>query len=176
MTIRVQPEHTLNAEQFAPYGSLILTPDVPGERYFYTDWLGSAEVGAPVFHVNHVAESVLPLTVNSLECHPHASQIFIPLDVSRYVVTVAPSDPSGQPLLDKLQSFILPGTVGVAYGRGIWHAGATVLDRTGHFAVLMWRGRADDDLFEDVPQFTILPAGDADATRTTDFSITETQQ
>jgi ureidoglycolate lyase len=80
--------------------------------------------------------------------------VFLPVDVDHYVVTVMPGqdmpDPTGA------VSVILPGTVGIVYRPGAWHAGMTVLDRPGHFAVLMWRGAADDDRFADIPPLTIV--------------------
>jgi ureidoglycolate lyase len=95
------------------------------------------------------------LQVSLLEHHPHANQAFIPLDVSRYLVTVAPSDAAGQPILDKLESFLVPGNLGVVYRQGVWHAGASVLDRAGNFAVLMWRGAPDDDVMLPIEPVTI---------------------
>ena len=75
--------------------------------------------------MNHVAPSSLPLELVQVEAHPHAAQVFLPVDVDRYVVTVMPGgdtpDPAGA------LSVILPGTVGIAYRPGAWHAGMTVL-------------------------------------------------
>jgi ureidoglycolate lyase len=75
------------------------------------------------------------------------------VDVDRYVVTVMPGgdapDPAGA------VSVILPGTVGIVYRPGAWHAGMTALGRPGHFAVLMWRGAADDDRFAAIPRLTV---------------------
>ena len=100
--------------------------------------------------VNNLLPRQLPLTITQLECHPHAAQCFVPLDVSRYLVTVAPSLADGTPDLSGMMSLILPGTVGVIYAPSVWHAGATVLDQPGGFAVLMWRGADDDDVFTDI--------------------------
>ncbi len=141
---------------FAPYGSFVEPPPVAGQRAFFSDHLvPRAEASAPVLHVNHVAPSALPLTVTRLERHPHAAQIFIPLSVSRYVTLVMPSDANGEPLPDQALGFLMPGTVGVVYHPGVWHAGATVLDATGHFAVLMWRGAANDDEFCTIPSLQL---------------------
>lgn len=136
-------------EDFAPFGALIDKPALPGERQFYSQWLGGADL-QPVLHVNSVAPTPLPAMLHRLERHPHAAQCFVPLDVSRYLVTVAPSLPDGSVDLDGLRSFLLPGTVGVVYAPGVWHAGISVLDRPGAFVVLMWRGANDDDVFADI--------------------------
>lgn len=135
-------------EAFAAFGALIEPPHIVGERRFFSSWLGAEhDACRPVLHTNNVAQCLLPAPLDSLEKHPHAAQAFIPLDVSRYVVTVAPSDPQGEPLVDEIRAFVVPGNRGVIYRRDVWHGSARVLDRAGSFAVLMWRGAADDDVF-----------------------------
>lgn len=146
------------AEEFTPFGTFIDRPAQAGERQFYSQWLGGAGL-SPVFHVNNVLPATLPLTLTKLERHPHAAQCFVPLDVSRYVVTVAPSLPDGSADMTRLKSFVLPGTIGVVYAPGVWHAGASVLDRAGAFAVLMWRGANDDDVFADVVPTQLISQG-----------------
>lgn len=147
-----------STDEFAPFGSFIDRPAQAGQRQFYSQWLGGAGL-APVFHVNNVLPSTLPLTLNKLERHPHAAQCFVPLDVSRYLVTVAPSLPDGSADMARLKSFVLPGTIGVVYAPGVWHAGASVLDRAGAFAVLMWRGANDDDVFADIAPTQLISQG-----------------
>lgn len=147
-----------SAIDFAAFGSLIDRPAEAGQRAFYSDWLGGEGL-SPVFHVNNVPQATLPVTLSRLERHPHAAQCFVPLDVSRYLVSVAPSLPNGAADLSCMKSFILPGTVGVIYAPGVWHAGASVLDRAGAFAVLMWRGANDDDEFADIEPTQIIARG-----------------
>jgi ureidoglycolate lyase len=146
-----------DAAAFAPYGRFILPPDRPGRRAFYSDSLQAHPPGsAPVLHVNHVPPSELPLTVTGLERHPYAAQCFVPLDVARYAVLVMPSDAAGVPVPERALAFLVPGTIGVIYHPDVWHLGATVLDRPGHFTVLMWRGGADpDDVFRTVEPMTL---------------------
>jgi ureidoglycolate lyase len=90
-----------------------------------------------------------------MERHPHAAQIFLPLDVSRYLVTVMPADAKGRPDPAHALSMVLPGTLGVVYRPGIWHAPILVLDRDGHFAVMMQRGAPDDDVIFTIPPLTL---------------------
>jgi ureidoglycolate lyase len=135
------------------FAVLVEPPAHPGDRRLYSDWLAPVPGLALQFHLNHVAPSVLPLEITQAEAHPHAAQVFLPVDVDRYVVTVMPGgdapDPSGA------LSVILPGRVGIVYRPGAWHAGMTALGRPGHFAVLMWRGAADDDRFAPIPSLTV---------------------
>lgn len=158
MTASVVIADTCTAEEFAPFGTLIHRPEGAGQRQYYSDWLGGEEL-APVFHINNVLPTVLPATVTKLERHPHAAQCFVPLDVSRYLVTVAPSLPNGSADLARLRSFLLPGNLGVVFAKGVWHAGASVLDRAGAFAVLMWRGAEDDDVFADITPTQLIFQG-----------------
>lgn len=157
MTLSVAVGQAPLTRQFAPFGAIIDKPAQFGEREFFSDWLGGPGL-SPILHVNHMPAASLPVTLASMERHPHAAQCFLPLDVSRYLVTVAPSLPDGSADIASLQSFILPGSLGVIYAQGVWHAGASVLDRAGAFAVLMWRGAVDDDVFAAIPPIQLIPA------------------
>lgn len=134
---------------FAPYGVIMRPPEAAGTRRLFGDALTDRPEGAaPALHVNAVPHSMLPLTVARMERHPFAAQCFVPLDVTRYVVLVMPEASDGGPDAARAMGFVLPGTRGVIFHPGTWHLGATVLDRQGSFAVLMWRGgpAADDEI------------------------------
>ncbi len=94
--------------------------------------------------------TALPYAINQLERHPRTAQIFIPLDVSRYVVVVAPPGAGGRPDLSMAMAMIVQGDRGIVFAKGVWHAGATVLDGMGSFAVLHYRDGtpADDELHD----------------------------
>lgn len=144
----------LTAEAMAPFGALIAAPAEPGDRAFYSRWLGSERrQTTPRLHINHVRPTTLPLVIEQMERHPHSAQIFIPLNVARYIVVVAPTAADGGPDMTAAQAFVTTGDLGIVYARGVWHAGAAVLDRPGNFAVLMWRNDGpDDDQFIALPQ------------------------
>ncbi len=152
-SVAIQP--SISQDRFAAYGAIIDRPAQFGERAFYSRWLGGEGL-APVFHVNKVPATVVPAVIDRLERHPHAAQCFVPLDVSRYLVTVAPSLADGTPDLDQVETFIVPGTLGVIYAPGVWHAGISVIDREGAFAVLMWRGANDDDVFTEISPLQLV--------------------
>ena len=149
MSVLKVPLRAPDATAFAPYGDLVVPPDTPGCRQFYSATLHTRPTeSSPVLHVNHILPQTLPIEVTGIERHPHAAQCFLPIDVARYVVMVMPSDDAGQPQTDRALAFLMPGTIGVIYNPGVWHLGATVLDRPGHFTVLMWRtGLQQDDQF-----------------------------
>lgn len=140
-----------DAALFAPFGAFIDRPTQVGERRFYSEWLVPVAGLLPQCHTNRVAASTLPLTLERVERHPHAAQLFLPLEVTRYVVTVLAADATGAPDPASARAFVLPPTLGVVYRAGVWHAGLTVLDAEASFAVLMWRGAADDDVFAAIP-------------------------
>ena len=135
--------------------TLVAPPPTVGERHYYSDLVQPVRGLYPQLHVNNTPETRLPLTVGVVERHPHAAQVFVPLAVSRYLVTVMPARPDGAPDPSAAASLVLPGTQGVIYHAGTWHVGATVLDGPGHFAVFMWRGAEEDDVFATVPPFQI---------------------
>ncbi|MGZ9810851.1 ureidoglycolate lyase [Pseudoroseicyclus sp. H15] len=143
---------------FAPFGEFIDPPAEGDRRHFYSAHFDPPPgQSAPVLHTNRVMHSQLPLTCDLIERHPHAAQVFLPLDVARYAVLVMPSAENGAPLPERAQAFLVPGTRGVVYRPGTWHMGATSFDQVGHFAVLMWRGgpRADDE-FRTIPPLTLI--------------------
>lgn len=144
-----------DAAVFAPFGAFIDRPAEAGTRRMYSPWLAPVPTLTPQFHTNHVGPSALPLGVTRVERHPHASQVFLPLSASRYLVTVLPPRADGQPDVARAHAFVVPGTLGVAYRPNVWHTGIVALETEASFAVLMWRGAADDDVFADVPRFTV---------------------
>lgn len=156
------PVRAPDAGLFAAFGAFIDAPDGVGVRRMYSDWLAPAPGLALQFHTNRVAASTLPLAIDRVERHPHAAQVFLPLDVRRYVVTVMAADPAGAPDPATALAFLLPPTLGVVYRAGVWHAGITVLDAESSFGVMMWRGAVDDDVFAAIPLVRVVApaAGD----------------
>ena len=150
-----------DATAFAPFGEFIAVPARCGDRRMYSDWVAPVPDLALQFHTNRVAPSALPLSVTRVERHPRAAQVFLPLGASRYVVTVMPATADGRPDVALARAFVLPATLGVVYRAGTWHAGITALDHESSFAVLMWRGAADDDAFAAIPPLMVL-ARDSD--------------
>ena len=148
----------MDAALFAPFGTVVAPPDAPGGRAQYGQHIAPRPGLGLQFHLNAVAPSALPLRLVQVERHPHAAQVFLPVDVARYLVTVMPAQAGGRPDAAQALCFVMPGTLGVVYHPGVWHAGATVLDRTGHFAVLMQRGAADDDVMAEIAPLTLTEA------------------
>ena len=131
-------------------------PDAHGARTHYSDWVAPADGLALQFHTNSVAVSEGPISLDRMERHPHSAQVFVPMAVSRYLVTVMPAALDGAPDPAGILCMVLPGTVGVIYRKNVWHSGVTVLDTDGSFAVLMLRGAPDDDVFAPVGPLSLM--------------------
>ncbi|MEI2415174.1 ureidoglycolate lyase [Orrella sp. JC864] len=157
--VRVEP---LTAEAFAPYGDVLELPSRPG-RIYYNDALGNLrpQAAASLSLTLREPSPPLPLRATLLERHPYSSQTFVPLDVARYLVVVAPHHPQGGPDLGQVRAFLARGDQGVTYRPDTWHHGLTVLDRPARFAVFMWAtGGEGDEEFVDVEPFDVLPSGE----------------
>ena len=132
----------LTADAFAPFGDVIECPAEPGRDYFSDALATSRAHAAPSLSVTLRAPSTLPLRLEMMERHEHSSQTFLPLDVSRYIVVVAPKDDQGGPDMSQARGFVAGGNQGVTFAADTWHAPNAVLDRPGRMAVFMWL--ADD--------------------------------
>lgn len=76
----------------------------------------------------------LPFRLECMERHVRASQAFVPLDVARWIVVVAPRGRA--PRADQLRVFVASGLQGVNYARGTWHHPLIALDRPAEFLVV----------------------------------------
>lgn len=147
---------------FEPFGAFVTPPSNAGHRAPFDAWLEPVPGLSPSYHLNRVAGSRLPVTVQRVERHPHAAQLFLPIRVERYLVTVMPSKDGDTPDPEGARSFVVPGTMGVAYRQGTWHAGITALGGDASFAVMMWRGAHDDDVFASIPALEVVEASGAE--------------
>jgi ureidoglycolate lyase len=147
----------LTKEAFAPFGDVIDVPEAPGRTY-YNDALGNLRPDAQAnLSLSLKAETPdRPLRSDYMERHEFSSQTFVPLDVERWLIVVAPHTSAGGPDVAGMKVFIATGRQGVTYRPNTWHHGLTVLDRPGRFAVFMWlNGGKGDEEFVPVPPFTI---------------------
>jgi ureidoglycolate lyase len=122
-----------------------------GKRVTFPEVQDSNGLGRTVMTVSR-AEPVAGTTISipRLERHPHTTQTFIPLSVSRWLIVAAPSTPNGEPDLGRVQAAIGRSGDAVCLMRNVWHATLTVLDTPAEVVMLMWRADAGDDtvLFE----------------------------
>jgi ureidoglycolate lyase len=151
---------TLTKDAFAPFGEVIDVPQQAGRTY-YEEALGNLRPEArPSLSMSYRAPTPdRPLTSELMERHEFSSQTFVPVDVARWLIVVAPHAAphtgKGGPDMAQARAFIATGKQGVTYRPDIWHHGLTTLDQPGRFAVFMWRAGTKDEEFVPVPAFTV---------------------
>ena len=143
----------ITADAFAPYGDVLAPPATPGRVYFDSGLANTRSTVPASLSMSLIGvPATLPLHVWQMERHAFSSQSFVPMDVSRYVIVVAPHAPSGGPDAEKARAFVVPGDTGITYHIDVWHHPLAVLDRAARFAVMMWRdGGPDDEEFVPIP-------------------------
>jgi ureidoglycolate lyase len=144
-TIALRPG-PLTQEAFAPFGQVIMRPDGVGQRLDAGTLENRRPHARPTLRISMSAPVELPVVARAMERHRFSSQSFVPIDISRFLVVVAPhaADGSG-PDMTQAHSFIFRGDQGVHYNADTWHYQMSPLDRPATYAVLMWRdGTADD--------------------------------
>jgi ureidoglycolate lyase len=146
MRIFAQP---LSEAAFAPYGDVLEAPRGFGRTYFEKGLQSARPNAWPSLSVAHVRPlATLPLEATVMERHEFSSQSFMPLDVARWLVVVAPSGAYGGPDPSGAIAFVVQPGQGVTYHMGTWHHPLTPLDRPARFAVFMWRdGTSKDEEF-----------------------------
>jgi ureidoglycolate lyase len=151
VTRHLRPE-PLTAASFRPFGDVV-DPPGPGERPTLGATLTALEPATlPLLSFNHVEPWPGPLVATEMERHTRSSQCFIPLDVARWVLLVAP-DRDGAPDMLGVRAFVARGDQAVNYHVSTWHHPLRVLDRPARFAVLMWTtGHKPED-----EEWAILP-------------------
>ncbi|MBU8539164.1 ureidoglycolate lyase [Falsiroseomonas tokyonensis] len=135
----------LTAEAFAAFGDVVDPPAEAAPALLAESLGGQDGAHQPRLSFSCAPAWTLPLEVREMERHNRSSQCFVPMDVARWVILVAP-DRGGRPDTAGLRAFLVRGDQAVNYHRGTWHHPVRALDRPGRFAVLMWTtGRKQDD-------------------------------
>lgn len=149
--IKTQP---LDPASFAPFGTVLRAPDDAGRDYFDDGLVNLRPEAKPSLSIARVLEPVVfPFAVKLLERHAFSSQSFVPMQVARWLVVVAPHGDDGGPDVGRMQAFIAGPDEGIIFGADIWHHPLTVLDGPGSFAIGMWLAGDDrDEEFFDLPE------------------------
>lgn len=141
-TLAIEP---ITRAAFAPYGDLIAAEGVEpiaindGTCWKYPDLatIGTTD-GAPIT-VSLFRPDVrkLPFRIEQIERHPLASQAFLPIGATRFLVIVA--RPGDAPTAADLRAFLVHGPAGINFRPGTWHHSLSALD-AGEFLVVDRRG------------------------------------
>ncbi len=163
----------LTADAYAPFGRVVALPGAPsaaskpeigvaaalkpeigvaanqGTARKY-EWLTDLENLRPHARLNvsvfRCDPRALPLQVRVLEKHPCSTQLFVPMNASRYLVLTAHGGDA--PDLSTLAAFVADGTQAVSYGPGVWHHPMAALDRETQFACFVYEDRSPLDCVE----------------------------
>lgn len=95
-----------------------------------------------------LAPSLPPVPVGLVERHPLAAQLFMPLEVGRWLVVVMPQRPDGTPDAAGVRAFVAGPDQAVVYAPGVWHLPLVALDRPARFLMRMAEGGTADDCHE----------------------------
>ncbi len=143
ITLRPSP---LTKEAFSPFGQIIVRPEKVGQRLDAITLESRRSHARATLRTSMSPPAELPIVVRNMERHPFSSQTFVPIDVSRILVVVAPHADGGGPDIAQMQAFIFSENQGVHYNADVWHYQMSPLDRPAVYAVLMCRDGTTDDI------------------------------
>jgi ureidoglycolate lyase len=150
----------LTAEAFAPFGDVVEAPAQPGRAYFETSLATLRNNAAPrLWMLTKMPVKGLPLEITSLERHQYSSQSFVPIEIGRWLIVVAPHASQGGPDVARVQAFLATPLQGVSYKPDTWHSGLNVFDKPARLTVFQWLdGTATDEEIVPVQPFTVHEA------------------
>lgn len=104
----------------------------------------AAALAGSLFRCAPLAEATL--AVRRLERHPASTQMFVPMQRSRYLVVVALG--GDRPDLTTLAAFVVEGSTAITYGPGVWHHPMVALDDEIDFVNLIYADGSEGDCHE----------------------------
>ncbi len=147
---------TLTPDAYGPYGKVLMasprgeTGEVTnlGTALRFDDVVDctnsrgpSAALKVKIFRSKPVPLERRPLAL--LEKHPCSTQLFIPMNASRYIALVALG--GDHPDLSTLAAFVAEGPQGISYGPGVWHHPMLTLDTETDFVVFVHEDGSPED-------------------------------
>lgn len=137
--LKIEHLTDIGSEDFAPYGQIFGIPNEPPfeEREDFKYYLENIVLGP----VEKIVEEVtcgllilkkripgLPLT--KLERHPLFTESFFPINGSKIIFALAPSDNTQKlPDLEKVRFFLIDGNLGILLNKGTWHWPPMAVDK-----------------------------------------------
>lgn len=138
--LKVMP---LTRQAFTPYGDVIEASDAAHHfpinggstvRYHDLAKLDPGPAGRASLSIFRGQPRILPFKVEMMERHPLASQAFVPLSGTPYLIVVARTGEA--PCGASLRAFLARGDQGVNYSPGVWHHPLLALERVSDFLVI----------------------------------------
>ena len=103
----------LAAEPFAPFGEVLAIPEPTGRTYFDRALFNLRPSARPGLSLSRKEDlSSLPLAARQMERHEFSSQSFVPIEVGRWLVVVAPHAREGGPDVRDARAFLCRSTPG----------------------------------------------------------------
>ncbi len=148
--IRVEP---LTADAYAAFGSVIEAeqgPHRPANQGRARVWdrlaqlvnlRDEARANLSVFRCT--PDHARPIALRCFERHPFSTQVFVPMQATRYLVVVAPGDSA--PRLEEARAFLVSGRQAVSYAPGTWHHPMIALDIDTDFACIVFENGSSGD-------------------------------
>jgi len=136
----------LAPDAFASFGQVIMgngkTPRRIAFAAKFENQRAEAKLNLTYLHIDPLEG---PVTIEALERHPYSNQVFVPLNGTRHLVVVCPSNRNGEPDLSGLKAFTAEGSQTVNYYANVWHAPRTAIGGAGEFIMLRWDDGTEGD-------------------------------
>ena len=127
MRLLIQPK-PITKEKFSKFGDIITTENIKpleinngyAKRFDEIAKIDTSnENGETTISIFSACKRSFPMKIDMMEKHPLGSQAFIPMKETIFLAFVAPE--GDKPILEKIESFIIPKGIGVNYKPGVWH-------------------------------------------------------
>ena len=150
MTNLIIKPKPITKENFKKFGDMITTTDIKpieindgyAKRYDGIANLNTKkDNGESTISIFSALKRSFPMKVDMMEKHPLGSQAFIPMKETTFLAFVAPE--GAEPVLDKIEAFIIPKGVGINYNAGIWHF-PLIATENMDFLVVDRKGKGDN--------------------------------
>lgn len=149
-TGKALPLESLTREAFAAFGTVLDTAQAElrminggtTERFHALAIADtSMQGGSTILSLFRGQPRAFPYEVTMMERHPLGSQAFFPMSGRDWIAVVA-ADDNGKP--GKPRAFCVPGTVGLQYGRNVWHHPLIAVGEVADFLVMDRDGPGDN--------------------------------
>ena len=152
----------ISRSNFAAYGDLISVEDIKSvdinsgyaKRFDdIADLNTSKDGGKTIVSIFSALKRTFPMKIDMMEKHPLGSQAFIPMKETTFLVLVAPK--GERPLIEKIQSFIVPPGIGINYKPGTWHF-PLISTEDMNFLVIDRKGSGENLVIENLEEKKII--------------------
>ena len=152
----------INKSNFSEFGDVITTKDIKpieinngyAKRFDGIASLDTKEQnGEATISIFSALKRNSPMKIDMMEKHPLGSQAFIPMKETTFLVLVAPKGDS--PVIEKIQSFIVPPGIGINYKPGTWHF-PLISTENMNFLVVDRKGSGENLVIENLEEKKII--------------------